>query len=96
MHDTQCRVTVLDFLHQDTQCPNIIDFVELQPFGSHLVPDAVDVFGPPLHFRLDPGGTHLGLETLDGHFDETLALHAPLIDHLRNPLVGFRFQKAER
>ena len=95
MHDAEHRVAVLDLRHQHPQRADVVDLREVQLLGAHLVVDAVDVLGPALDFGADADRGQFAAQPLDRLVDEALALDPALIEHLRDPFVGFGLQEAE-
>ncbi len=95
MNDAQRRVTVAHLGNDDAQGAHVIDFLEVEILGAHLVPDAVDVLGPAVHLGLDAGLAHLVLQAGNGRLDEAFALDALLVELPGDALVGLRFDEAE-
>ena len=97
MHDPERGVAVLDFVDNHPQRTHIIDFGKLNAFLAHLVPDAVDVLGSPVHLRVvDTHRFQFTLQALDGVGDELFALGPFFIELLGDLLVRIRIKETER
>ncbi len=49
VHPAQRGIAVADGRHHDAQRADVVDLVKTQRFATHLLDDAVDVLGSPLH-----------------------------------------------
>ena len=93
----QCVVALEDVGHDDANSEQVVDVLIRAVALLHLLVDRPQVLGPPRHF--DVGNTRVGealLQRLPHLRDEVFPL-APLgRHHLRERLVGFRFEVLER
>ena len=96
VHEPEHGVAVSDGLDHDTDRAHIEQFMKIPLLGSHLLPDAVDVLGAAVDFRLDAGLGDRLPECVDDIVDELLAALARLLEILRDTLVGRGFEVAER
>src|SRR5215204_4862763 len=55
MNDAEGRVTVLDVVHEDANCVDVVDLGQIRALALHLLPDAADVLRPAAQIGLDPG-----------------------------------------
>jgi hypothetical protein len=96
VHDAEHGVAILDVGNDDAKRAHVVEFGEIELLAAHLAPDAVDVLRPPRHLRIDVRGGKLGAQAVDGLRDVALALHAFLVEQLRDALVGLGLFEAER
>ena len=96
MNNPQRGIAVTQVGDDDAQRPHIVDFLEVQILGAHLVPDAVDMLRPAINLRRNTGLAHFVLQARGRRFDEVLALGALLVQLLCDSLVGRRLDEAER
>ena len=88
MNDTQRRIAVLDRVHDNPHCKQIVYLIQGLILVHHFLINAEEMFDPPGHIRPDTGldnmGLHLVHDTLDIFFPGTFAkrdlLHQIIVD----------------
>ena len=96
MDHTERGIAVLDVIYQNAKRPHVINLGKIEPLGAHLVVDAVDVLRTTVDFSVHAELGNFLAQAFYRLFDEALPLHTALVEHLRDALVGLRFEKPER
>ena len=95
VHDAERGVTVTHLRHQNTHCADIEYLRKIEFLCLHLAPDAVDVLGPPGHFRIDIGTIQLPAQLLGNFHYEAFAIHTTLVQKAGYALVVVFLQVTE-
>ncbi len=99
MHYAKCCVAVSERVGDDSNCDEIVDFVELATrslVALQLVVRAVEVFYPTIDFTLNSCFVEWAFDRLDGGFGIYLAFCAFSTDQSRDRLVLTRHEVAKR
>ena len=92
MNHTQCRITVLHRLHDDTHSEEIIDLIQRLMLVLHLLVDTEKMLYTAIDFRIDPRIFNMFADfihnALDIFFTDALA-HRDLIHQI---IIDVRFQ----
>ena len=73
----ESRVAVADVVHQDADADQVVDVVEADVPGDHLLVDRVVVLRPAGHRGLDLGLAQVGADVLDDFLEEDVAPRRP-------------------
>ena len=84
--DAERRVAVLDRIDQDADAHQVVDVVEADVPGDHLLVDRVVVLGTAGDLRVDLGLAQVGADVLDHFLQERLAPRRP-VGHQADDLV---------
>ena len=86
MDDAERRVAVLDRIDQDADAHQVVDVVEADVPGDHLLVDRVVVLGAAGDLLVDLGLAQVGADVLDHFLQERLAPRRP-VGHQADDLV---------
>ena len=86
VNDAECRVAVLDRIDQDADAHQVVDVVEADVPGDHLLVDRVVVLGTAGDLLVDLGLAQVGADVLDHFLQEGLAPRRP-VGHQADDLV---------
>ena len=84
--DAERRVAVPDRIDQDADADQVVDVVEADVPGDHLLVDRVVVLGTAGDLRVDLGLAQVGADVLDDFLQESLAPRRP-VGHQADDLV---------
>ena len=93
--DAERRVAVLDRIDQDADAHQVVDVVEVDVPGDHLLVDRVVVLRPAGDLRLDLGLAQVGVDVLDHFLQEGLAPRRPAGHQADDLVEPLRVQRRE-
>src|SRR5450830_776663 len=96
MDDAKNGKALLDVVDDHTKRAYVVELGKFQLLAAHLVPDTVNMLGPPRDFRLDIRASEFCTQTFDRRGDKGGTLDPLFFQHLGDALVGRRLQEAER
>ncbi len=96
MDQRERRVARVDVVDDHAQPAQVADLVERARLRAHLVPDAVDVFGPAADLGDDSLAREQAAQQLALFGDKGLALATLLLERARELAIRVRFLEAKR
>jgi len=92
VNHTQGLITLANGFQNDAKRYNVIDLLQIQVLGNHLLVYAEDVLGPTVHFPLQPEICQLFLDDTLDFFYITLALLLIPFQATNNLLIHIRIK----
>ncbi len=95
MHSAEYRVAIPQRVDQDADADQVVDIVEADIPGDHLLVDGVVVLGPPGYPCLDLGIAQVRRNVLDDLLQENVASRGALRDQPGDLVVPLREHRGE-
>ena len=92
MDHTECRITVLDRIHDNTHGKQIVDLIQRLILVDHLFIDTEEMFYPSVDLCLDIRLFHVFFYFIHNALDKRFPLSFSEIDLFHQIVIDFRLQ----